>query len=237
MKDLYALLPDIIIYLVLGFLFLKTYCFSSLKSFDQSLSDKLIESLLVGFVLKKIYDLLPSATPKIDIIGMILTTIVAGWLFAIILTSAIAEKIRFPLHIKQDGEPFIWRNLMGDKPMWATLINYNNETYYYGRIVMIESFERKPQILLTEYKYEKGEQSLDFSQNPEQTVLLDTSNFQDIRISYAREDSIINSWIMKSSNDDSQDTNIKSEESMKSNKKSEKSKKSIKEKSHKKKRR
>ncbi|WP_303819335.1 hypothetical protein [Ruminococcus flavefaciens] len=225
MKEIYSLLPDIIIYIVLGFVFLKIYYFSSLKPFDQSLSDKLIESLLVGFVLKNIYDFFPSINHNVDIIAMILTTSLLGFLTAKLSTGKKAKKAFDILKIHQDGEKFIWRNLIGEKTMWATLTNNKDQTYYYGRVAMIESFERKPQILLTEYKYSKDGNTLnDYTNHPEQTILLDTSQFQDIRISYSDEDLITQSWTKNPSSAESPNINKKSKASKKPKKKNAKKK-------------
>jgi len=66
-------------------------------------------------------------------------------------------------------------------------INPNTKEAYYGTLKYYEDYERHPQIVLQSYKYWEDyndEPKLDCSNNPEYVVLLDTTQFSVITISY-----------------------------------------------------
>lgn len=194
MKELYDLLPNIILYLAIGFVYLKVYKFTSIVPTIKNISETLIESLIAGFVLKCIYDLFPSVNFYIDILGMIISSIIIGFFAAKIFSSKLFNKILTFFDIRQTKSQFIWQDILGDTPIWITAIYHDKEIFYYGKVILIESYEREPKILITEYKYETEKTQIDNTDNPGETVLIDTSKFQDIWISYANNENKVESW-------------------------------------------
>ncbi len=87
MKELYDLLPNIILYLVIRFIFLKTYRFVLIAQATTNYTYILFESLIVGFVLKSLYNLIPSINIYVDIVGMIISSLIFGYFSAIIVSA------------------------------------------------------------------------------------------------------------------------------------------------------
>lgn len=99
---------------------------------------------------------------------------------------------------KQTQNNFIWHNLLDKYATHAQIVDYNNDVVYYGRIALIEAYNNHPQILLTEYEwYSQGELKDDFSEHPEQTVLIDTSKYKDIKLIFDSNGDVIKQWSKK----------------------------------------
>lgn len=194
MKELYDLLPDIILYLAIGFVYLKVYKFTSVVPTVKNISETLVESLIAGFVLKCIYNLFPPINFYTDILGMIISSAAIGFVSAKIFSSKLFNKMLTFLDIRQTKSQFIWQDILGDSPIWITAIDYEKEIFYYGKVVLVESYEKEPKILITEYKYENDKRQIDNTDNPGETVLIDTSKFQDIWISYVQDEDKVESW-------------------------------------------
>lgn len=194
LKELYDLLPDIILYLAIGFVYLKVYKFTSIVPTVKNISEILIESLIAGFVLKCIYDLFPPVNFYIDALGMIISSALIGFVSAKLFSSRFFDKILTFLDIRQTKSQFIWQDILGDTPIWITAIDYEKEIFYYGKVVLVESYEKEPKVLITEYKYMTDKKQIDNTNNPGETVLIDTSKFQDIWISYVQDEEKVKSW-------------------------------------------
>lgn len=195
MKELYDLLPNVILYLVTGFIFLKTYRFVSIVQTTTNYTHVLFESLITGFVLKSLYDLFPSINVYVDIVGMIISSFVLGYLSAILMSTKWFEKFLLFLGIRQTKNKYIWQDIVDDQPIYATVLDYQNKVQYNGKIVLIETYKEHPQIQLSEYTYSiNGDLIDDFSNNPEYTVLIDTSKYSDIQISYHSDSDKVESW-------------------------------------------
>lgn len=194
MKEIYELLPNIILYLAIGFVYLRVYRFTSIIQTTKNVSELLIESLIIGFALKCFYNLFPSINSYIDMFGMLVSSVIVGFVSAKMFSGKAFNKILTFLDIRQTKSQFIWQDILGDTPIWITAIDYDKDIFYYGKAVLIEGYERKPQILITEYIYEHNDTEIDNTNNPSKTVLIDTSKFQDIWISYMNDEEKVRSW-------------------------------------------
>lgn len=90
----------------------------------------------------------------------------------------------------------MWQNI--DDPNHAIFIDVTNpETHirYFGQVVMYEEFERFPIIQICKYMAWKDNDLLfDYSDDPTQTVLIDTSKYTEIDIIYQKNSNIIKRW-------------------------------------------
>ncbi len=87
----------------------------------------------------------------------------------------------------------MWQNI--DDPNHAIFIDATNpETHirYFGQVVMYEEFERFPIIQICKYMAWKDNDLLfDYSDDPTQTVLIDTSKYTEIDIIYQKNSNVI----------------------------------------------
>lgn len=197
MESIINMLPDIIIYIVLGYLFCTTYTFARKQDTNSNYQYLFLKSITWGFVLKKIYDEFPSTGKyTIDIIGMAIASALLGGLIAMVIGSWVFEKFLNFLHVGRNPNKYIWNDLIHDK--YAISVRVEDETthrIYEGDLVSVEELTEKPQILLSAYKeFKNGVLIHNYSENYEQTVLIDTSKFSAIKLIYAKEGHKVKEW-------------------------------------------
>lgn len=197
MSDIFNILPDIVIYIVLGYICLHMYRITRIVKKSDDFEHILTESIVVGFIIKNVISLIPfSFGEYIDTIGMIISSAAIGFGVAKILETPIADKVINILKIKHTKFKYMWQNI--DDPNYAIFIDATNpETHirYFGQVVMYEEFERFPIIQICKYMAWKNDEILfDYSDNPTQTVLIDTSKYTEIDIIYQKNSNVIKRW-------------------------------------------
>lgn len=199
MEDVFEILSNSILYVALGFVFLKIYRLFVILPKTTDHEAVLTESLAIGFILKRIYDI-PNINfnTYVDTMIMIVNSAILGLCFAKIVQCKQINNFLRKLVLKQTQNNFIWHDLLDKYAIHAQIVDYDNDVVYYGRIALIEAYNNHPQILLTEYEwYSQGELKDDFSEHPEQTVLIDTSKYKDIKLIFDSNGDVIKQWSKK----------------------------------------
>ncbi len=189
MDKLIELLPQLIIYIILGFIFLRVFRYMCTIKNSDEYEHTIWESLLVGFVLKRCYDMVPSINYAIDVIGMIITTIAISTIFAKVYSSKLFDKVLKTIGVHRTQNKYLWKDI--EDPDYRTIVDaINPETNeaYHGVVVLYEEFKEHPQIVLSYYKYYEdwhtGKTCFDFSDDPSKIVIVDTLQFSRINIVY-----------------------------------------------------
>lgn len=197
MDKLIELLPQLIVYIVLGFIFLRIFRYMCTIKNSDEYEHIIWESLMVGFVLKHCYAIIPfSINYTVDIIGMIITTIIIAGITAKGYSSKKLDRILQRIGIHRTRNKCIWKDIEDpDFIITADVMNPSTYEAYHGVIVYYEEFERQPQIVLNHYQYwedwHKDETKMDFANDPSKIVLVDTTQFSRITISYDKNSSKI----------------------------------------------
>ena len=190
MDKLIEFLPQVIIYIILGFIFLRIFRYMCTIKNSEEYEHIVWESLLVGFVLNHCYMLIPiSVNYAVDIIGMIVMTVILAGVFSKIYSSNKLDKALRYLGVHRTRNKYIWKDIEDhDYKMEVALMNPDTKEAYQGVIVYYEEFEKHPQIVLTQYRYwedwHKEEPDMNFTDNPEKIALVDTAQFSRINIIY-----------------------------------------------------
>lgn len=189
MDKLIEFLPQIIIYIVLGFVFLRIFRYMCTIKNSEEYEHIIWESLLVGFILKHCYMLIPfSINYAVDIIGMIITTILLAGIMSKLYSSRKVDNVLRCIGIHRTRNKYIWKDIEDpDYIMIADVINPDTKEAYHGLVIYYEEFERHPQIVLNHYQYLENwhdNPTMDFSDDPSKVVLIDTNQFSRIAISY-----------------------------------------------------
>lgn len=197
MSDIFNILPDIVIYIVLGYICLHMYRITRIVKKSDDFEHILTESIVVGFIIKNVISLIPFTFGEyIDTIGMIISSAAIGFGVAKILETPISDKVINILKIKYTKFKYMWQNI--DDPNYAIFIDATNpETHirYFGQVVMYEEFERFPIIQICKYMAWKDNDLLfNYSDDPTQTVLIDTSKYTEIDIIYQKDSRVIKRW-------------------------------------------
>jgi len=197
LKELIDILPQIIIYIVLGYSFIRTYKFVRIIEQSKEAESILTSSLVTGFALICLFKLVPSTGNKlIDNIAMIISSSALGYLAGLIVNSgAFGSMCRF-FKIKQTPNSTIWRDIEDSHcGVFVRLENYETKTVFVGLYVLGEAYERFPIIQLSGYqKSVDNEIESDFKDQPQRTIVLDTSKFDEISVFYDTRSPKIKEW-------------------------------------------
>lgn len=187
MKDLYNILPDIIVYLLLGFTAVKIFKFITNREDSTEVNHIIIESVIIGFVIKKVFELIPitSHIYIIDVLCIFVITIIGSYLFAKLWSGEKFLKIKNFLKINRTERKYIWYDIKDPTAVYVDATNPETSVRYFGKLKLIEESQRQPLILLEGYtKYVNGEEDCNYLTDYKRTVLLDTSKYTEIEITY-----------------------------------------------------
>lgn len=188
MTEIISYLPNIIIYLVLGFVFIKVFRFVYIEESPNDSQHILTESLIYGFILRNIYSAFPiSIGAYIDIIGMVLSTVIIAYLLAKFIYSKPFGKILTKLKIQQTPIKDFWIDITHSKERtYITVYDKESDRIINGRLARAETFNKRPLIQLSEYiiKNTRGDIISDMSLNTADTIAIDTSKYPEIMLSH-----------------------------------------------------
>jgi len=181
------ILPQIIIYVVIGYVFLKTYHFVGLKQNSNDIEHILTGSLVIGFIYYKIASIIPfTLSVEIDNILIIISALCLGYLLAIIFRQKkIVYSILDKLKIRDTGNVYMWDDLMDDKFPMKIRITYDDNTYT-GIIHTFESYTNTPHIALASYIVEDINRKIekDYSNDNTKIIILNTDTAKSIEVEY-----------------------------------------------------
>lgn len=189
--DFIKYLPDALIYIVSGFLFIKVFNFINFKPNDNNISNILVSSVSIGFIIKSSYEFLnPKNNMDLTVSYLILCmfSIILGYIASLIYNSKIFGNILKLFKISRTVNKDIWDDII-DKN-YSTFIKIQMKTdkdiIYYGRIKLIEENNRNPYILLWDYQTFNNSGKLidDYSGDRSHQLLLDSKEAMLIEMIY-----------------------------------------------------
>ena len=187
MEALIEYLPEIILYLAVGFAFLKTYHFVALRQNMNSPEHIVAGSLVVGFIYCNIAALIPfSISYYVDIIGLIATAVILGYLCGRFVVSVTGSKILDKIGICDTGNVYLWDDLMDkDWPM-KVVVKYRDCSYI-GMLSNFESYSNSPHISIASYVMmdQCGKVMEDHTNDDGVVIVLPTENAISVKIEYA----------------------------------------------------
>lgn len=187
MKELVEILPDIILYIALGYSFVQSYKYVRIIRKTKTLDNLLIESLVVGFVLHNtLNSIIDLENIYFDTVGKIILSVVLGYIVGVFINSNVFRIICKVLKIRQTPNTSIWKDIEDrGKGVIVRVENYDKKIIIDGIYILAEAHKRFPIIQLAGYrKYENGEIVRDYEKEPQNTILVDTSKFDEINVLY-----------------------------------------------------
>lgn len=185
-KELLGILPEVIIYLVTGFVFIKTFHFVALKQNTTNVEHILTSSIVIGYIYCKLASFIPiSISYEVDTICIIVSALVTGYLIAKALTCKYIINILDFLRIRDTGNLYFWDDIMDDKYPMKLCIEYNDITYE-GMLHNYESYSNDPHIVLCSYvaKDQNNHIIEDFSNDNTKIIILDTAKATKLNVIY-----------------------------------------------------
>ena len=191
MDNLIEFLPELISYIVLGFVFLRVFRYMCTIKNSENYEHIVWESILVGFVFKNLFALIPfSINQAIDMVGMVITTIIVAGIWAKIYSSKLIDNFFRKIGVFRTRQNYIWQDIEDKNYMtYVRVVNPDTSEAYAGTLKYYEEYKEHPQIVLQNFQYwgKKEEDNRDFSKDPKCVVLIDTEKFSQIYIVYQPE--------------------------------------------------
>ena len=184
-NSLYDILPNIILFIVAGFCFVKVFHFIYAYQDNGNIDNMLTLSLVVGYVICQIAFAIPFSLGKvIDNICIIGCSIVSGFIAGKVMNGKFMYNLTEKLKINRTVNEFLWNDLIDDKIMKAQITIDNIK--YYGKIHLVEEFSNTPHIVLGDYSINDKHEN-----NPNRIIILDTSKATEIIIEYDKSSSML----------------------------------------------
>lgn len=188
-KDLFTILPNIILYIATGYAFVKTFHFVALKQNSSDVEHILLESIVIGYIYCQILFLIPIRFNQyINNVGAVVFAIIFGYLLGKFCTSKYIDRLLPFLQIRDSLNDYILDDLMDQQYAMRATIEYEDKIYS-GYVHKYESYSNSPHIVLCLYKIcDLNKKVLeDETKNITQTIILDTSTAKSVVIKYYKE--------------------------------------------------
>lgn len=183
---------DILMYIAVGYIFLKTYKFVTLEKLNTEINHLITSSLVVGFIFYTIAESISKNIGKpIHILTVLLSAAVVAYLLAQLFSSSFMIEIFDFLKIRNTGNAYLWDDLLDkDKPM-KIIITFENEIYE-GMAHYIESYTNTPYIALASYviKDKNNKSITDCTTSENQVIVVDTSKAKSVELQYLDESEV-----------------------------------------------
>lgn len=189
-SDLFAILPDVAIYISSGYIFIVTFRFVAFKEKLRNINAILVLSLITGFILTHIFSSLMTIdfNKTTNIIPLFLLCSLAGISCGGLINCKAFQRILKKIHLGRSINQSIWNDIVDidKKPMWIQVVNRERDQVVRGILVSVEEFERFPQFVLQQYQVLNlnGEMIEDNSQNAFCHILLKSIDFDEVDIRY-----------------------------------------------------
>lgn len=178
-------MPQIIIYIITGYIFLKTLHFVSLKENSADIEHILIGSLVTGYVYYKIMNLIPFSIGKdADNIVIVISAVLSAYIIGQMLNSQFMIKIYDFFKIRNTSKRFLWDDIM-DNTQPMKMVVYYEKFKYEGYLHTFESYSNAPKIVLASYIITYKNKIIDDnSHNTTKIIILDSNKVDKIEVIY-----------------------------------------------------
>lgn len=185
-QSFFTNLPNLISYLVIGFIFIRMYHYFLLIDNTINTEHILLESVAVGFILRSIMDPIISLIFKgrIQIVAEIVMVVIFAYLIKSVKNSDKFAIVLDKLKIRNTGNKYFWHDLLDyDFPMIAK-VSYTN-IQYSGYIHLYSSNTDSPHLALAAYISITSDGKIcNKTEASEEVIILDVSKANSVEIFY-----------------------------------------------------
>lgn len=185
--ELIEAIPEIVIYIAPGFLFVNAFMWVSHRKFSTP-TVQVVSSIVASFLLKTCFDWLAGLAPLVinPILSIILLCAISGILgivLGIITGTPQFANILIHCHIYRSGNTSMWDDILnGDT--WAAIYDDERGLYYCGQVRHATEDEKYLLIALSSYYIiDKSQTVIEWHIEPNDCVVIDTSKYRIIQIS------------------------------------------------------
>lgn len=180
----YLIDTDIILCLVVGYIFVKVYHFVALYQNSKNVEHLIMSSIVVGYVYYKLFQLLPSPINENTLL-LIISAMSVSYVLAQFTRSNLVVRLCDFLKIRDTSNVYMWDDLMDNIYPMRVIVHYN-DLIYDGIAHNIESYSNSPHIALGSYviKDTNGNAVKDCSNIFTNVVILSLDNALNVEILY-----------------------------------------------------
>lgn len=180
------ILPQAILYIVAGYIFISVLRFVSLKYQHTEIEHILLSSLVSGYIIVKIMNLIPfSISYEADCVGIICTSAFTGYLIGKLYSLNCFDKILNKLEIRATLNKNIWNDLVDMTYPLYVIITMEDNTEYSGYIQYYELETNRPIICLGAYSKKTPDGIIEDHQYDQNKVIaIDTEKSKSIEFQY-----------------------------------------------------
>lgn len=186
-SELIHAIPDIVVYIAPGFLFVTAFMWVSHRAFRTS-QTQIVSSIVVSFLLKTClnwvcgsvdaaYDSAASTILLCAVSGVL------GIVLGVITGTAWFTNILVFCHIYRSGNHTIWDDVLRGNT-WVAVYDETQKIYYCGQIRFTTEDEKTPLLVLSVYYVmNRTNDVIEWHLSPDEYLVLDTSRYHNIQIS------------------------------------------------------
>lgn len=183
-------MPEIIFYIVTGFFFIKVFHFTALKKNSPDVEHILTVSLVIGFVICKLMELIPFTLGNtIDTIGIILTAILSGYILGLLFQyDSYIYKVLEKLGIRNSLHEYIWDDITDWVYPNKLIVHYPDKTFT-GYVHYLENYSNAPSVSLAGYMIEDNNKNIiiDNSFQENKVVFVELLKADYVEVEYYKE--------------------------------------------------
>lgn len=176
MGELIKVLPEIIYYLVIGFIFLQSF---RLTYRHKPSTDIFTTSLVIGFGIVKLFNQIPKSINVVaDRVLIALATLLIGYFVGRLLDSRTINWLFDKLKISKTTHSNLWDDLKDDTYISRIEASINGNVY--RGLFYLEEEAETPKIALSQYSINDG------PINHDKVIILDTAKADYVTIEYSQ---------------------------------------------------
>lgn len=164
----------------------------ALKQNISDIEHILTASLVIGYIYCNIAYLIPiSISYEIDTICIVFSSLIFGYICAMMLRSKKIIDILDFLKIRDTGNVYYWDDIMDNDYPMKVRVSFEN-TIYEGMLHNYESYSNEPHIIITSYIIKDVDNKIinDFSDDNTRVIILNTSNATNVELLYYKDSKI-----------------------------------------------
>ena len=186
-------IPDILVYVVPGFILLKIYSFIGFKE-DYAEHSKtefvMLKSIAISYIFKTIwdfayigFDLTAPLYYCVYLITMLVSSVLLAYVFYIVRSSEIIWKILQKLKIRRTSNENVWLDIIKDGTC-LRVFSKDGEKSYFGFCDICELHSREPIVVLSRYRIiDSGNNVIfDGTDNKSSRMILNLKDFEKIEV-------------------------------------------------------
>ncbi len=184
-------IPLFLTYVIPGYLFLELFNWISSKGETAKIDHLIFTSVTASFLLKVLFDFVTNSiineSSRLYPLLLILSGVMAGILGGYVVTGNKFNNRLASLHLGKTTNKNIWIDVL--RPSCLIRVFMPDDTSYYGVFKYVEENNREPIVVLSNYQYldKDGKILIDRFRQEEDIIMLNTSQFTKIEITYYKE--------------------------------------------------